>query len=153
MIEKKNRLFSNRSIENDRSSIFDRNFYLQWNIAFDNILNEEVPPGVSIIAMPMIPRWLQQRKIFPCFSERWSLPLRLWTIGSSRSDWATQLQRWKRCCLHVIVGSVPSLLHKGGADKALYSPTVFGVVVWRKADFQGACQLDSSQSWLMSNLG
>ncbi len=36
---------------------------------------------------------------------------------------------------------------KGGADMVLYSPKVFGVVDRWKADFQGACQADSSQSW------
>ncbi len=41
----------------------------------------------------------------------------------------------------------PRLLPKGEADKALYSPKVFAVVVWQKVDFQGACQADSNQSW------
>ncbi len=41
----------------------------------------------------------------------------------------------------------PCHLPKGGADKTLYSPKVFGVVVWWKTDFQGSCQVDGSQSW------
>ncbi len=41
----------------------------------------------------------------------------------------------------------PLLPPKGGADKAPYSRKVFGPVVRRKVDFQGACQADSSQSW------
>ncbi len=39
------------------------------------------------------------------------------------------------------------LLPKGVADNALYSPEVSEVVVQWKADFQGASQVDSSQSW------
>ncbi len=38
------------------------------------------------------------------------------------------------------------LLPKGGGDQALYSPKVLEAVVRRKADFQGACQTDSSQN-------
>ncbi len=41
----------------------------------------------------------------------------------------------------------PSFRLKGGADKTLYSNKVFGAVVRRKADLQGACEVDSSQSW------
>ncbi len=41
----------------------------------------------------------------------------------------------------------PLFLPKGGADKALYSPKVFGIRVRWKTNFQGACQVDSSRSW------
>ncbi len=40
----------------------------------------------------------------------------------------------------------PLLLPKEGADKALYNPKVLGVMVRQKADFQGVCQTNSSQS-------
>ncbi len=40
----------------------------------------------------------------------------------------------------------PLLPPKGGPDKALHSSKVFGVVIRRKADFQAACEANSSQS-------
>ncbi len=40
----------------------------------------------------------------------------------------------------------PPLPPKGGADKALYSPEVFGVVFQWKANIQGTHKEDSSQS-------
>ncbi len=49
--------------------------------------------------------------------------------------------------LSLLIYVILYLPHKGGASKALYSPKIFGVVVWWKADFQGACEADSSQSW------
>ncbi len=41
----------------------------------------------------MIPWWLWQKTIFPCLSERWTPPLRLWPIGLNWPDWAKQLRR------------------------------------------------------------
>ncbi len=41
---------------------------LLWNISFDNILKEDIPPGVGIICWEMILWWLQQRMIFPSSS-------------------------------------------------------------------------------------
>ncbi len=42
----------------------------------------------------------------------------------------------------------PSLrLLNGGGDKAMYSQEILRVAVRWKADFQGGCQVDSSQNW------
>ncbi len=127
---------------------------LLWNITFHNILKEY---------------------LLPVSSRRYSGGYRKGQYNHTRAedkhrpwghnpldyqlDWA-QPQRWKRYCLCAIIGSIYLHLPKGGGHKALWSPEVLGVMVWWKADFQEACQADSSKAeriiasiiWLMSNI-
>ncbi len=73
--------------------------------------------------------------------------LRVRPVGLSQLDWAWLPWRWKWCFYSLLLIQSHLLSPKCGGDKARYSPEVFEVVVWWKANFQGACHVDSSQTW------
>ncbi len=119
---------------------------LLWNITFDNILKEEVPPGYHLLC-----------RRYPGGYGRGWYP-HAWVECEHHPSGYDPLDRVCRTELSnnkdgsgavytpLLVQS-PLVPPKGGADKALNRPKVLGVVVWWKADFQGACQADSSQNW------
>ncbi len=105
---------------------------LLWNIAFDDILKEEVPPGVSIICYANDTLVVTVVDDISMLEQKVNTTLKAMThlIELARMSLATtktEVVLFTHC-----LSSVPPprlLLPKGGADKALYSSKVFGVVV------------------------
>ncbi len=94
----------------------------------------------------MIPWWLQQKKIFHAQVEDEHHP---WGYGPwdrvSRTE-PSNYEDGNGAVDTPLLVQFLLLPPRGGVDKALYSLKVFGVMVWRKADFQGAWRVNSSQS-------
>ncbi len=117
---------------------------LLWNIVFDDIQKEEAPPGVSIICYTDDSLLVIAEDDIPMLERKVNTALEAMTcwIGSARLSLATKTMEVVLFTSHCWFA--PLLLPKGGADRTLYSPEVFGVVVRWKTDFHGACQVDSS---------
>ncbi len=97
---------------------------LLWNIAFDNILKEEVLPGVYVICLVVM-----AENDIPTLERRVNTALEAMTrwiesAGLNLATTKTEVVLFTCRCRFS-----PPLLPKGGADKTLYSPKVFGFVV------------------------
>ncbi len=100
---------------------------LLWNIAFNNILKEDVPLQVNIICCA--------NDTLVVTAED-NIPMLEWKVNTSLEAMT--------CWIESAVSSVRLPSPKVRGDKALYSPEVFGFVVRWKADFQGACQKETA---------
>ncbi len=105
---------------------------LLWNIAFDDILKKEVPPGANVICYADDTLVVTVENDIPTIERKVNTALEAMThwIESARLNLATaKTEAVLFTRRHRF--SPPFFPPKGGADKALYGPKVLGVVIRR----------------------